>query len=250
MGRVAQLPLPFPYPCPLASHFHAASFLPLFQSQPILSLCPSRFLSQGENPIHDEFNAIHVADTPHTDRLKTISGRWRTIKAHGKAVGLPSDADMGNSEVGHNALGAGQVIDQGASLVDKALASGSLFGGDGWKDISSVFPEGTLHLIGLLSDGGVHSRTDQLYGIIRGAASHGAKKIRVHVLTDGRDVADGSSIKFTKELEGVLKETKAAHPGLDAAIASGGGRMHVTMVGFVVAGYVFAIRCGNEEKST
>jgi 2,3-bisphosphoglycerate-independent phosphoglycerate mutase len=183
---------------------------------------------QGENPIKDEYNAIHVADTPATDALRGVPGRWRTIKAHGTAVGLPSDADMGNSEVGHNALGAGQVIDQGASLVDKALESGSMFEGEGWAYISPAFAEGTLHLIGLLSDGGVHSRTDQLYALIRGAAARGAKKICVHVLTDGRDVPDGSSLKFVEELEAVLADVSSK--GCKAVIASGGGRMHVTMV--------------------
>ncbi len=81
-------------------------------------------------------------------------------------------------QVGHNALGAGQLIDQGAALVDKALASGSIFEGEGWKYISPAFEANTLHFIGLLSDGGVHSRTDQLYGCIRGAAERGAKRIR------------------------------------------------------------------------
>ena len=175
----------------------------------------------------DKFNAVYMANTPCSDALRSVPGRWRTIRAHGTAVGLPSDADMGNSEVGHNALGAGQIIDQGASLVDKALESGSMFTGDGWGYVSQAFPEGTLHLIGLLSDGGVHSRTDQLFGLIRGAVERGTKKIRVHVLTDGRDVADGSSVKFVQELEGVLKEVDAK--GCDAKIASGGGRMYVTM---------------------
>lgn len=180
----------------------------------------------GENKL-DEFNAVHVADTPCTDALKENKTRWRTIKAHGLAVGLPSDDDMGNSEVGHNALGSGQLIDQGASLVDKALASGSMFEGDGWKYISGAFATHTLHFIGLLSNGGVHSRTDQLFGLVRGAAARGAKRVRVHVLTDGRDVPDGSSIKFVAELEEVLAEVRAA--GCDARIASGGGRMCVTM---------------------
>lgn len=175
----------------------------------------------------DGFNAVHMANTPCTDALKTVEGRWRTIRAHGTAVGLPSDADMGNSEVGHNALGAGQIIDQGASLVDKALESGSMFGGAGWGYVSEALPEGTLHLIGLLSDGGVHSRTDQLFGLIRGAVERGAKKIRLHVLTDGRDVADGSSVTFVQQLEEVLKEV--GESGCDAKIASGGGRMFVTM---------------------
>ena len=175
----------------------------------------------------DEFNAIHSANTPCTDALKEVPGRWRTVIAHGTAVGLPSDDDMGNSEVGHNALGAGQVIDQGASLVDKALEAGSLFTGAGWEYISPSFATNTLHLIGLLSDGGVHSRTNQLFGIIRGAAQRGAKRIRVHVLTDGRDVPDGSSVRFVAELEAVLKEV--SETGCDGKIASGGGRMFVTM---------------------
>ena len=129
--------------------------------------------------------------------------------------------------MGHNALGAGQVIDQGASLVDKALEAGSLFTGDGWKYISPSLATNTLHLIGLLSDGGVHSRTDQVHLLMRGAVERGAKSIRVHILTDGRDVPDGSSVRFVEELEGVLEELRAK--GCDAQIASGGGRMHVTM---------------------
>ncbi|KAK9842452.1 hypothetical protein WJX81_000771 [Elliptochloris bilobata] len=179
----------------------------------------------GENVVKDEYNAINVADTPTTDALKDVPGRWRTVRAHGTAVGLPSDADMGNSEVGHNALGSGQVIDQGARLVDIALEDGSAFKLDGWKYISESFTEHTVHFIGLLSDGGVHSRIDQLLGFVRGAARDGAKRIRVHMLTDGRDVPDGSSVKYTEELEKDL----AAVEGCDAKIASGGGRMYVTM---------------------
>ncbi|PSC70092.1 2,3-bisphosphoglycerate-independent phosphoglycerate mutase [Micractinium conductrix] len=181
----------------------------------------------GENSIKDDYNAIHVADTPCTDALRAVPGRFRTIRAHGTAVGLPSDDDMGNSEVGHNALGAGQLIDQGASLVDNALRTGSLFTGAGWEYIAPSFAENTLHFIGLLSDGGVHSRTDQLHGCVRGAAERGAKKIRLHILTDGRDVPDGSSLRFVAELEALLQELQGQ--GVDAKIASGGGRMGVTM---------------------
>jgi hypothetical protein len=122
----------------------------------------------GENAINDEFNACHAASTPHVDALRAVgASRWRTVRAHGPAVGLPTWDDMGNSEVGHNALGAGQLIDQGARLVDKALADGSIFELDGWKYISSAFKEHTVHFIGLLSSGGVHSRADQLYGCAR-----------------------------------------------------------------------------------
>ena len=122
--------------------------------------------------------------------------------------------------------GSGQVIDQGARLVDIALENKSVFSDDGFKYISESFADHTLHFIGLLSDGGVHSRTDQLFLFIRGAAERGAKRIRVHILTDGRDVPDGSSVRFVGELEEVLKSLPA---DVDAKIASGGGRMRVTM---------------------
>eukprot|EP00798_Chlamydomonas_sp_ICE-L_P012627 gene12627-15857_t len=181
----------------------------------------------GDNENKDEYNAVHSAKTPTMDALAAVSNRWRTVKAHGTAVGLPSDADMGNSEVGHNALGSGQVVDQGARLVDIALETGAMWKGDGWKLISKAFESNTTHFIGLLSDGGVHSRTDQLFGCIKGAVKTGAKKIRVHILTDGRDVPDGSSKKYVASLEKCLEECRAE--GCDALIASGGGRMQVTM---------------------
>ncbi|XP_030466868.2 2,3-bisphosphoglycerate-independent phosphoglycerate mutase isoform X1 [Syzygium oleosum] len=176
----------------------------------------------------DQYNCIHVADTPAMDSLrKGAPDRWRLIKAHGTAVGLPTDDDMGNSEVGHNALGAGRIYAQGAKLVDLALASGKIYEGEGFKYIKECFENGTLHLIGLLSDGGVHSRLDQLQLLIKGAAEYGAKRIRVHILTDGRDVLDGSSVGFVETLENDL--AKLREKGVDAQIASGGGRMYVTM---------------------
>lgn len=177
---------------------------------------------------NDEYNALEIANIPTLKKLFASGNRFSTVRAHGKSVGLPSDADMGNSEVGHNALGAGRVVLQGASLVDQAIESGSMFTSDAYKYISQSFANNTLHLLGLLSDGGVHSRTDQIYALIRKAAADGAKRIRFHVLYDGRDVPDGTSKKFTEELEAVLKEVHDAH-GTDAKIASGGGRMYVTM---------------------
>eukprot|EP00884_Botryococcus_braunii_P010243 jgi/Botrbrau1/1921/Bobra.0005s0026.1 len=141
--------------------------------------------------------------------------------------GLPTDDDMGNSEVGHNALGSGQVVAQGAKLVDQAIQSGQIFESAGWRYIQQGFSEHTLHLIGLLSDGGVHSRLDQLEGLLHGAVKTGAKRIRVHTLTDGRDCEDGSSIPLMKQLVEVLEKLKAL--GTDARVASGGGRMKVTM---------------------
>ncbi|KAC9547202.1 hypothetical protein E3N88_45653 [Mikania micrantha] len=149
----------------------------------------------------DKFNCIHVAETPTMDSLKNgAPDKWRLVRAHGTAVGLPTEDDMGNSEVGHNALGAGRIFAQGAKLVDLALASGKIFEDEGFNYIKESFATNTLHLIGLMSDGGVHSRLDQLQLLLRGASQHGAKRIRVHVLTDGRDVLDGSSVGLLKHL--------------------------------------------------
>lgn len=176
----------------------------------------------------DQYNCIHVAETPTMDSLKKgAPEKWTLIKAHGPAVGLPTEDDMGNSEVGHNALGAGRIFAQGAKLVDYALASGKIYQGEGFTYIQECFENGTLHLIGLLSDGGVHSRLDQLQLLLKGVPQHGAKRIRVHILTDGRDCLDGSSIGYVETLENDLAELRKQ--GVDALIASGGGRMYVTM---------------------
>ncbi|CAI5949868.1 unnamed protein product, partial [Closterium sp. NIES-64] len=182
----------------------------------------------GEN-VEDDYNAIYKGNCPHIKALReNRPNRWRTIKAHGKAVGLPSDGDMGNSEVGHNAMGAGKVINQGAALVDTALETGDMYKSDGFNYVKEAWDNGgTLHMIGLLSDGGVHSRYDQVIGTIHGAWERGAKRVRVHVLTDGRDVPDGSSLQFVAQLEKDLELLRAQ--GCDAKIASGGGRMRVTM---------------------
>ncbi|KAG6385195.1 hypothetical protein SASPL_154023 [Salvia splendens] len=176
----------------------------------------------------NQYNCIHIAETPTMDSLKTgAPEKWRLVKAHGKAVGLPTDDDMGNSEVGHNALGAGRIFAQGAKLVDSALETGKIYDGEGFNYIKESFATGTLHLIGLLSDGGVHSRIDQLQLLLKGASERGAKRIRVHILTDGRDCLDGSSVGFVETLENDL--VKLREKGIDAQIASGGGRMYVTM---------------------
>uniref|UniRef100_A0ACD5T9K0 Uncharacterized protein n=1 Tax=Avena sativa TaxID=4498 RepID=A0ACD5T9K0_AVESA len=176
----------------------------------------------------DQYNCIHRAETPVMDSLKNgAPEKWTLVKAHGTAVGLPSDDDMGNSEVGHNALGAGRIFAQGAKLVDAALASGKIWEDEGFNYIKESFAEGTLHLIGLLSDGGVHSRLDQVQLLVKGASERGAKRIRLHILTDGRDVLDGSSVGFVETIENDLAQLR--EKGVDARVASGGGRMYVTM---------------------
>ncbi|RKX32223.1 MAG: 2,3-bisphosphoglycerate-independent phosphoglycerate mutase [Verrucomicrobia bacterium] len=177
----------------------------------------------------EEGDMVRKATTPHLDRLKECS-LYSTLKAHGTAVGLPSDKDMGNSEVGHNAIGAGRVYDQGARLVNKAIQSGALFRGPVWKELISncLQHNSTLHFIGLLSDGNVHSHIDQLKALIGRAAQEGVKRVRVHVLLDGRDVPPTSALVYVDDLEGFLAEINRSGD-FDYRIASGGGRMKVTM---------------------
>ena len=176
----------------------------------------------------DEADAVKLAATPTLDSL-WVPGARATLRAHGTAVGLPSDSDMGNSEVGHNALGCGRVYDQGASLVDQAIASGAIFAGQTWQDIVArcVKNRSALHFIGLLSDGNVHSHIEQLIALLRRAAADGVKKIFLHPLLDGRDVPATSALVYVDRIEQVLAELRSS--GIEAAIASGGGRMVITM---------------------
>ena len=173
-------------------------------------------------------NAVAAANTPTLDRLMrdypTIS-----IKAHGTAVGLPSDDDMGNSEVGHNALGAGQVFAQGAKLVTQSIESGKIFESDTWKTLTAGVKDNgsTLHFIGLFSDGNVHSHIDHLTALINRAKADGVKKVRLHILLDGRDVGETSALDYVLPFEEYLNGIRGAD--FDVAIASGGGRMQVTM---------------------
>ena len=193
-----------------------------------LPVCVAILDGYGENEFKDEYNAVHSAATPVFDKLREASARFRTVAAHGPAVGLPSDDDMGNSEVGHNALGAGKIYAQGAKLVDANIESGQIFKDAGWTYIKSVFATNTVHFITLLSSGGVHSRYNQCQALFKQAAADGAKKIRLHILTDGRDVPDNTGEEYITTLEKDLAELEAAHGG-DYKIGSGGGRMKVTM---------------------
>ncbi len=173
-------------------------------------------------------NAVHMARTPNLDRLYA-EGACTQLKAHGPAVGLPSEDDMGNSEVGHNALGAGRIFAQGAKLVNQAIADGSIFASPVWHAIMDrVRGAGTLHFIGLLSDGNVHSHIAQLHAMIDRAAAEGIRHLRVHPLLDGRDVGEKSALDYVLPLEERLAALSAAL-GADYRIGSGGGRMTVTM---------------------
>ena len=175
----------------------------------------------------DAGDAVAQARTPTLDRLRALPS-YTSLLAHGTAVGMPSDADMGNSEVGHNALGAGRVVDQGAKLVAAAIASGSI-AGPAWREcVAATRASGEpLHFIGLLSDGNVHSHIDHLLALIDRAAAEGAARVRVHALLDGRDVPARSARVYVERLEATLAGHRAA--GRDYRVASGGGRMVVTM---------------------
>ena len=172
-------------------------------------------------------NAVSRAHTPVLDGLlkQKLS---MLLTTHGTAVGLPSDGDMGNSEVGHNALGAGRVIAQGASLVNKAIESGEIFQGQHWQQcVERGRQGGTLHFLGLLSDGNVHSSIQHLYALMDAAAEAGVKRVRLHVLLDGRDVVPQSALHYLAKLQTRLDALNAG--GNDYQIASGGGRQVITM---------------------
>lgn len=173
-------------------------------------------------------NAVQLAWTPAMEWLKR-NGIYTTLKAHGTAVGMPSDNDIGNSEVGHNALGAGRVFAQGAALVGEAIESGRMFAGQTWRDLMSCTAshEGTLHFLGLLSDGNVHAHERHLYAMLARAKADGIKRVRVHALLDGRDVGEKSAEMYVSRLERTMAGLRG--PDFDVLAASGGGRMRITM---------------------
>lgn len=168
-------------------------------------------------------DAVATANTPYLDRL-LATAPWLALRAHGTAVGMPSDNDMGNSEVGHNTIGGGRVFDQGARLVNRAFENQRAWKTDVWRDLCATQ---TLHLLGLVSDGNVHSHVAHLHELIRQAARDNVQRLRVHALTDGRDVGPRTALTWFEPLERLLTEHQQA--GRDYRIASGGGRMNITM---------------------
>lgn len=168
------------------------------------------------------------SSTPVLDKLMA-SCPFTKLKAHGTAVGMPSDEDMGNSEVGHNAIGCGRVFAQGAKLVQEAVDSGKIFEGQTWKEAvaNCLEKNSTMHFLGLFSDGNVHSNISHLRAMIERAVADGVKKGRIHVLLDGRDVPETSALDYIDPFEEFLAGVNRG--GADFRIASGGGRMTITM---------------------
>ncbi|MDC7244741.1 MAG: 2,3-bisphosphoglycerate-independent phosphoglycerate mutase [Sphaerochaetaceae bacterium] len=177
---------------------------------------------------YSEGDAVRDAKTAALTKLYEETS-WTKLKAHGVAVGLPSDDDMGNSEVGHNAIGCGRVFAQGAKLVSQSIESGEMFKGKTWNNlVDNVKQHGTtLHFIGLLSDGNVHSHIDNLRKMIIKAKEMGVKEVRVHALLDGRDVGELSALEYFDPFEEFLDGLN--DDSFHAIIASGGGRMAITM---------------------
>ena len=170
-----------------------------------------------------EGNAISRANTPHLDELfETCS--WTTLDASGNPVGLPQ-GQMGNSEVGHLNIGAGRTVFQELTRIDNACASGEIRENDVIAHAMDTAIENgsTLHLMGLLSDGGVHSSNAHLYALLDMAAARGVKTIRVHAFMDGRDVPPSSGINYIAELE---ERLSSLPDSVDARIASLSGRYY------------------------
>lgn len=171
-------------------------------------------------------NAVASANKPTLDKL------WKEcphtqLRAHGLAVGLPSDGDMGNSEVGHNAIGCGQIYSQGAKLVNENIDTKEMFESKTWKELVENAKGHTMHFMGLLSDGNVHSHINHLKALIEQAKKEGIHEVRVHALLDGRDVPETSALTYVDDIENFMNGLN--DDTFHACIASGGGRMQITM---------------------
>lgn len=177
------------------------------------------------NSINKEGNAFYNAKTPNLDYL--INNYPNTlINASGEYVGLVA-GDMGNSEVGHNALGSGQIYPQGARLVEESINNESIFNTNTWHELINYCKNNTLHFIGLLSDGNVHSNINHLFSMLEHAKKENVSKVRIHILLDGRDTGIKTALKYVDMLE--EKILKLNDDSFEAKIASGGGRMKITM---------------------
>lgn len=176
----------------------------------------------------EEGDAVKSSLTPYLNWFHANCPNTK-LKAHGKAVGLPSDGDMGNSEVGHNAIGSGRVFSQGAALVQNSIETGAMFKGETWQKAvgNAKDNKSAMHFIGLFSDGNVHSNVAHLRAMIEKAKDDGVAKVRVHILLDGRDVGETSALEYVEPFEAFLSEI--TDDSFNAKIASGGGRMKITM---------------------
>lgn len=166
-------------------------------------------------------NAVAKARTPFLGKVISEYPRI-ALEASGEKVGL-LPGTMGNSEVGHNTIGCGQIIKHGIAHIEEAFLNGSIWQSAAWQTLISRLQanHGTLHFAGIFSDGGVHSHIDHLERMISQAYKEGIHKMRIHCVFDGRDVAPQSEPKYIEHFENYTKQFGDA----DIRIASGGGRM-------------------------
>ncbi len=153
----------------------------------------------------DKFNAINLANVPFS---KNLSATWprAEIATSGLAVGLP-EGIMGNSEVGHQNIGAGRIVDQEIVRIDKGFSTGSILESEVLKSAFAKLDKGgALHLFGLCSDAGVHAMLRHLYSLLEICAKKNYSKVYLHAFTDGRDTAPTSGLSFIEEVEGKMKE--------------------------------------------
>ena len=151
-------------------------------------------------------NSVRIADTKAIDKLLKEFPNSR-LKASGEAVGLP-EGQMGNSEIGHITIGSGRIIDQPLQKINKALEDGSFYKNEEiLRTIRHAKINNTkLHILGLISDGGVHSHINHIFALIKMAKDEGIEKLYIHAFLDGRDVGYSTSETYLNKLEEYLKE--------------------------------------------
>ena len=156
---------------------------------------------KNPDPSQDKFNAVKLAQTPCDDRLHAQFPH-ALVKASGLDVGLP-DGVMGNSEVGHENIGAGRIVDQELVRINKLFSEGRLATNPVWRGaVERVKTRGSrLHLMGIVSDAGVHGMLEHLYGLLRQAKADGIAEVFIHAFTDGRDTPPTSGLRYVREVD-------------------------------------------------
>lgn len=168
---------------------------------------------RNPHPEHDEFNAIKLADTPRCDALLR-DYPWTLIRTSGEAVGLPAGT-MGNSEVGHQNLGAGRVVDQESVRISSAIDSGAFFDNEVLtRAVDRTRNNGAaLHLMGLASDAGVHARLSHLYALMELAGRRDLNQVWIHLFTDGRDTGPFTGLSYVQQVSTKCRELGVGRVG-------------------------------------